>query len=70
MPMRNDETVTFRRSEYTAPDFGIDRVALEFDLDAELKIWISGSPMPVQKQFNKNLNIYEVQSVLAGYVLG
>ena len=39
------------------------------DLDAELKIWISGSPMPVQKQFNKNLNIYEVQSVLAGYVL-
>ena len=41
-----------------------------FDLDAELKIWISGNPMPIQKQFNKNLNIYEVQSVLAGYVLG
>lgn len=39
------------------------------DLDAELKIWISGSPMPIQKQFNRNLNIYEVQSVLAGYVL-
>ena len=41
-----------------------------FDLDAELKIWISGNPMPIQKQFNKQLNIYEVQSVLAGYVLG
>ena len=41
-----------------------------FDLDAELKIWISGNPMPIQKRFNKNLNIYEVQSVLAGYVLG
>ncbi len=41
-----------------------------FDLDAELKIWISGSPVPIQKQFNKNLNIYRVQSVLAGYVLG
>ena len=41
-----------------------------FDLDAELKIWISGSPMPIQKRFNKNLNIYKVQSVLAGYVLG
>ena len=40
------------------------------DLDAELKIWISGNPMPIQKQFNRNLNIYEVQSVLAGYVLG
>jgi hypothetical protein len=41
-----------------------------FDLDAELKVWISGSPMPIQKRFNKNLNIYEVQSVLASYVLG
>lgn len=41
-----------------------------FDLDAELKIWISGSPAPIQKQFNKKLDIYEVQSVLAGYVLG
>lgn len=41
-----------------------------FDLDAELKIWVSGSPMPIQKRFNKHLNIYDVQSVLAGYVLG
>ncbi|SER34732.1 PH domain-containing protein [Gracilibacillus ureilyticus] len=40
-----------------------------FDLDAELKIWLSGSSQPIQKQFNKSLNIYEVQSVLAGYVL-
>lgn len=40
-----------------------------FDLDAELKIYISGSQMPLQRQFNKNLNIYEVQSVLADYVL-
>lgn len=41
-----------------------------FDLDAELKVWISGNPVPIQKRFNKNLNIYEVQSVLASYVLG
>lgn len=41
-----------------------------FDLDAELKIWISGSPAPIQKRFNKNLNIYLVQGVLASYVLG
>ena len=40
-----------------------------FDLDAELKIWITGSPVPIQKQFNKKLNIYQVQSVLAEYVL-
>ena len=49
--------------------FGVE-TAGHLDLDAELKIWISGSPMPIQKQFNRNLNIYEVQSVLAGYVLG
>jgi len=40
-----------------------------FDLDAELKIWISGTATPIQKQFNKKLSIYEVQSVLANYVL-
>lgn len=40
-----------------------------FDLEAELKIWISGAPMPIQKTFNKQLSIYEVQSVLAAYVL-
>lgn len=40
-----------------------------FDLDAELKIWISGTKDPIQKTFNKKLSIYEVQSVLASYVL-
>jgi hypothetical protein len=40
-----------------------------FDLDAELKIWISGTAAPIQKQFNKKLSVYEVQSVLASYVL-
>ena len=40
-----------------------------FDLDAELKIWITGNPVPLQKQFNKKLSIYEVQTVLATYVL-
>lgn len=40
-----------------------------FDLDAELKIWISGTPVPIKKQFNKKLSIYEVQSLLASYIL-
>jgi hypothetical protein len=39
-----------------------------FDMDAELKIWISGTPAPIQKRFNKQLSIYDVQAVLAGYV--
>jgi hypothetical protein len=45
------------------------KTAGTFDLDAELKIWISGTVAPIQKQFNKKLSIYEVQSVLASYVL-
>jgi hypothetical protein len=40
-----------------------------FDLDAELKIWLSGMSQPLQKQFTKKLSIYEVQAVLANYVL-
>jgi hypothetical protein len=40
-----------------------------FDMDAELKIWVAGAGAPFRKQFNKKLSIYEVQSVLAGYVL-
>lgn len=41
-----------------------------FDLEAELKIWISGSGEPIQKTFNKQLNIYHVQRVLSEYVNG
>lgn len=40
-----------------------------FDLDAELKIWITGQPVPLQQRFNRQLSIYELQSVLAYYVL-
>ena len=39
-----------------------------FDLDAELRIWVTGSSQPILKQFNKSLDIYEVQTVLAQYV--
>jgi hypothetical protein len=41
-----------------------------FDLDAELKIWISSEPEPsIKKQFNKSVNVYDVQKVLAHHVL-
>ena len=52
----------------------ISRFSIEtagtFELDAELKIWISGEQHPsIQKQFNKSANVYDVQTVLATYVL-
>jgi Bacterial PH domain len=66
--------LTGKKTEYhSIPYRSIIHFSIEtagtFDLDAELKIWISGSPTPIQKQFNKSLDIYELQSVLATYVL-
>jgi hypothetical protein len=39
-----------------------------FDLDAELKIWISSVPDPFVKQFKKDNSIFDVQKALAAYV--
>ncbi|WML37556.1 PH domain-containing protein [Clostridium sp. OS1-26] len=66
--------LTGKKVEYhSIPYKSITHFSIEtagnFDLDAELKIWISGTQLPIQKQFNKSLNIYELQSVLAEYVL-
>ena len=53
----------------------ISRFSIEtsgtFDLDAELKIWVSGEQLPsIQKQFTKAVNVYDVQKVLATHILG
>jgi hypothetical protein len=42
-----------------------------FDRDAELKIYVSGDPVPIQKQFRKGgADIFEVQQALATAVVG
>lgn len=66
--------VTGKKVEYhSIPYKSITHFSIEtaghFDLDAEMKIWISGTQVPIEKQFNRNLNIYEVQKVLASYIL-
>ena len=66
--------ITGKKIEYQSiPYRSITRFSVEtggtFDLDAELKIWLSGTPAPIALQFNKKLSIYAVQSVLASYVL-
>ena len=66
--------VTGKKTEYhSIPYKNILHFSVEtagtFGLDAELKIWVSGSQVPIQKNFNKSTNIYKVQSVLAEYVL-
>ena len=39
-----------------------------FDLDSELKIWLSGADLPIEKTFKKGASISEVQQLLAYYV--
>ena len=42
-----------------------------FDLEAELKMWVSSETHPsIVKQFNKGVDVYDVQKVLAHHVLG
>lgn len=52
----------------------ISRFSIEtagpFDLEAELKIWLTGEVNPaISKKFNKQVNIYDVQKVLAEHIL-
>ena len=66
--------ITGRKVEYLSiPYKSITRFSVEtaghFDLDAELKIWISSATEPtLEKTFNKSANIYQVQKILAQYV--
>lgn len=65
--------LTGRKIEYMSiPYRSIVRFSIEsaghFDLDAELKIWVSGSAEPIQRTFNRKLDVYALQAVLAGYV--
>jgi hypothetical protein len=65
--------VTGNKTEYLSiPYRSITRFSIEtagtFDLDAELSIWLTGTAAPIKKRFNRNLNVFEVQAVLAGYI--
>ncbi len=68
--------LTGGKTQYTSINYkSISRFSIEtagtFDLDAELKIWVSSETQPsIVKQFNKSINVYEVQKVLAHHVLG
>ncbi|WP_411274212.1 PH domain-containing protein [Daejeonella sp.] len=67
--------LTGSKTEYKSVSYkSITRFSIEtagtFELDAELKIWVSSELQPsIKKQFNKSVNVYEVQKLLAHYVL-
>ena len=67
--------LTGSKTEYKSISYkSISRFSVEstgtFDLDAELKIWVSSEQEPsIRKLFSKSVNVYEVQKILAIYVL-
>jgi hypothetical protein len=67
--------ITGSKTEYKTITYkSISKFSIEtagtFELDAELKIWISSEAHPsIKKQFNKSVNVYDVQKVLAFHVL-
>ncbi len=70
----NIQGLSGRKIEYLSiPYRKITKFSVEtgasFDLDAELMLWIGGETMPIEKKFNKDVNIYELQRVLASHVL-
>lgn len=71
----NIQGLTGNKVEYQSISYrSISRFSVEtagtFELDAELKIWISSELEPsIKKQFNRSVNVYDVQKVLASHVL-
>ena len=65
--------VTGRKTSYDSiPYRAITHFAVEtaghFDMESELKIWISGTAQPIQRTFTRGQSILEVQKALASYV--
>ena len=71
----NKQGITGKKVEYLSVLYkSISRFSIEtaghFDLEAELKIWVSSEANPsISKKFNKQVSIYDLQKVLAEHVL-
>lgn len=62
--------ITGKKQEWTfLPYKSIVRYSLEtaghFDMDAELRIWVSGSPEPIKREFHKDGAVKDVCKLLA-----
>ena len=66
--------LTGKKAEYhSIPYKSISHFSVEtagsFDVDSEMKIYISGNPTPIQREFKRGTDIVGVQKVLAGFIL-
>ncbi|ABK99177.1 PH domain-containing protein [Pelobacter propionicus] len=72
--MVNVQGLSGRKIEYLSIPYNrITKFSIEtgasFDPDAELMLWIGGETIPMEKKFTKEVNVYELQKVLASHVL-
>jgi hypothetical protein len=70
----NVQGVSGRKIEYLSVPYGkITKFSVEttghLELDAELKIWIGNDSAPLTKKFNSEVNIYDLQKVLARHLI-
>jgi len=66
--------LTGKKAEYhSIPYRSISHFSVEtagsFDMDAEMKIYISGNMTPIEREFKRGTDIVGVQKILAQYVL-
>ncbi len=58
-----------KKEHISVPYRAITRFSVEsagsFDMDAELKVWVSGSPTPIQKTLKKGTDVRGIQRCLA-----
>ena len=66
--------ISGRKTEYhSIPYKSIAHFSFEtagrIDLDSEMKVWISGSELPIKKEFKKGIDVTDVQRTLAKFTL-
>ena len=66
--------LTGRKAEYhSIPYKSITHFSVEtagtFDMDSELKIYISSNPVPIEREFKRGTDLVGVQKMLAYFIL-
>jgi hypothetical protein len=66
--------MTGKKAEYhSIPYRSITHFSVEtaghFDMDAEMKIYISSNPTPIEREFRRGADIVGVQKTLAAFIL-
>ncbi|MFD0771809.1 PH domain-containing protein [Bacillus sp. CGMCC 1.60114] len=74
MILVDKQGMTGKKTEYhSIPYKSITQFSIEtaghFDLDAELKIWVSSMSTPITKEFRKDDSIYNIQKALVAYTI-